>query len=241
MHIGTDEAGKGPVLGPMVAAAVGVPDPDVLPGDVADSKRLSPARREELDATIRDDDRIAVGVVAVGVDRIDDPDTDMNGLTVVAHADATESVLANGEMMDANEETTEAAPGAADGSREIELLADACDTSEERFARRLSASIDADGSGTDKLAVDARHGADDEDPAVAAASIVAKVERDARVAEIATEFGDVGSGYPSDPTTRSFLEGYVREHERLPGCARRSWQTCEDVLASVEQAGLGEF
>jgi len=234
MHIGTDEAGKGPVLGPMVATAVGVPDPDVLPGDVADSKRLSPARREELDATIRDDDRIAVGVVAVGVDRIDDPDTDMNGLTVVAHADATESLLAN-------EGTADATPDVADGSREIELLADACDTSEERFARRLSAAIDADGSGTDALAVDARHGADDEDPVVAAASIVAKVERDARVAEIATEFGDVGSGYPSDPTTRSFLEGYVREHERLPGCARRSWQTCEDVLASVEQAGLGEF
>lgn len=230
MRVGTDEAGKGPVLGPMVAVAVGVPDPTLLPDGVADSKRLSPERREDLDAAIRTDDRIAVGVAAIEVDRIDDPETDMNGLTVAGHADATASILADSRSSDG----------------EIALLADACDTSEDRFARRLSEAIDdATGGGdapTHDLEVAARHGADDEDPLVAAASIVAKVERDARIAEIAAGLeADVGSGYPGDPATRSFLEGYVREHQRLPACARQSWQTCEDVLASVEQEGLGDF
>ena len=76
---------------------------------------------------------------------------------------------------------------------------------------------------------------------MAAASVVAKVERDAAVADIAAEYGDVGSGYPSDPTTRAFLRRYVDEHGRLPECARESWQTSRDVLAAAEQSALDSF
>jgi ribonuclease HII len=76
---------------------------------------------------------------------------------------------------------------------------------------------------------------------VGAASIIAKVARDAHVAELADEYGDVGSGYPSDPTTRTFLADYVDSHGELPPCARRSWSTCDDVLAAAEQATLGDF
>jgi ribonuclease HII len=42
---GTDEAGRGPLAGPVVAAAV-VLDPDDLPMGIDDSKRLTKARRE---------------------------------------------------------------------------------------------------------------------------------------------------------------------------------------------------
>ena len=52
-RIGVDEAGKGPVLGPMVAAAVRG-DAEELPDGVADSKRLSASRRESLAADLRD-------------------------------------------------------------------------------------------------------------------------------------------------------------------------------------------
>ncbi|AGN01445.1 ribonuclease HII [Salinarchaeum sp. Harcht-Bsk1] len=225
MHVGIDEAGKGPVLGPMVCAAVGVADRSVLPDGVADSKRLSPDRREALDAELRDDDRVAVGVAAIDVERIDDPETDMNRLTVAGQAEAAVGLLGD----------------APDSTAECAVLADAGDTSETRFARRLADAVDERYSGDLDRSVDARHGADDDDPVVAAASIVAKVERDARVAEIAAEYGDVGSGYPSDPTTREFLEAFVREQGALPGCARTSWQTCDDVLADVEQASLGEY
>ena len=55
--VGSDEAGKGPVLGPMVAAAVRA-DEDALPNGIDDSKRLSPSRREEIAATLREGDGV---------------------------------------------------------------------------------------------------------------------------------------------------------------------------------------
>jgi ribonuclease HII len=44
---GCDEAGRGPLAGPVVAAAV-VLDPDRIPKGIDDSKRLTPEKREEL-------------------------------------------------------------------------------------------------------------------------------------------------------------------------------------------------
>jgi ribonuclease HII len=45
--LGTDEAGRGPMAGPLVAAAVILPPGLVIPG-LNDSKKLSPKKREEL-------------------------------------------------------------------------------------------------------------------------------------------------------------------------------------------------
>lgn len=212
---GVDEAGKGPVLGPMVAACV-VADPADLPADVDDSKRLSPARREALAATLREDDAVTVGVTRVGVERIDDPATDMNSLTVAAHAEALAAALGDD-------------PGDHAG------VVDAGDVDAARFARRVVDAAPGD------LSVTAEHGADETHAIVGAASIVAKVERDASVAALADEYGDVGSGYPSDPATREFLRRHVRDHGELPACARRSWQTSRDALAAVQQGTLDEF
>jgi ribonuclease HII len=216
VHVGCDEAGKGPVLGPMVAAAVRV-DPDALPTAVDDSKRLAPARREELAAAIRDA-ADAVAVAVVSPERIDDPATDMNTLTVDAHAEALAGVVVDGDA----------------------VYADAGDVSESRFGRRVVAGIAERVGGVD-VDVTAEHGADGRYPTVAAASIVAKVERDGRVTRLEAEFGAVGSGYPSDPTTRTFLREYVREHGSLPSCARASWKTCDDVLGAAEQSALDDF
>lgn len=44
---GTDEAGRGPLAGPVVAAAV-ILDPEAIPQGLHDSKQLSAARREAL-------------------------------------------------------------------------------------------------------------------------------------------------------------------------------------------------
>lgn len=68
---GVDEAGRGPLAGPVVAAAVILPDSCRLPG-LNDSKKLSPARRETLYALIRRAARaIGVGIVeAEEIDRI---------------------------------------------------------------------------------------------------------------------------------------------------------------------------
>jgi ribonuclease HII len=50
---GVDEAGRGPLAGPVVAAAVVFPRDVWIPG-VDDSKKLSPSKREELFSEIRD-------------------------------------------------------------------------------------------------------------------------------------------------------------------------------------------
>ncbi|KDS91673.1 ribonuclease HII [Halorubrum saccharovorum] len=236
MYLGVDEAGKGPVLGPMVAAAV-LGDPADLPADADDSKRLSPNRREAIDAATRAADAVAVGVAFVEPDEIDRPDTDMNTLTVRGQARAIRTAL------DGDDD------GVSNLDEPVRVVADAGDTSEARFARRLGefvADPDSAANDTDLPAVDvsASHGADEDDPMVGGASVVAKVARDARMAEIDADYpayDGIGSGYPSDPATREFLREYVDDHGDVPDCARRSWATCDDVLAAAEQSGLDEF
>ncbi len=61
---GVDEAGRGPLAGPVVAAAV-VLDPDCYPDGLNDSKVLTAARREALLAMLRDCAEIGVGVASV--------------------------------------------------------------------------------------------------------------------------------------------------------------------------------
>ena len=53
MIAGVDEAGRGPLAGPVVAAAV-VLDPGAVPEGLADSKTLAPSRRAELADRIRE-------------------------------------------------------------------------------------------------------------------------------------------------------------------------------------------
>jgi len=248
VYVGVDEAGKGPVLGPMVTAAVRA-DPAALPADVDDSKRVSSDRREAIAATLRDREDVSVAVATIEPADIDRPETDMNTLTVAGQASAIRDVVEPGDR----------------------VIADAADTSEERFAERLvdrlngvadapNATVEDAPNANDvadapnandvadapsaTVAVEARHGADAEVSVVGAASIVAKTTRDTLMAEIDAAhpaYDGVGSGYPSDPTTRTFLAEYVADHGELPDCARRSWSTCTDVLASVEQSGLDEF
>src|SRR5690242_14887677 len=50
---GCDEAGRGPLAGPVVAAAV-ILDPDNIPRGLDDSKRLTPERREIGRASCRE-------------------------------------------------------------------------------------------------------------------------------------------------------------------------------------------
>jgi len=64
---GVDEAGRGPLAGPVVAAAVIMPVGLYLPG-VDDSKKLSPGRREELyDIILEQASAVGIGIVHHGV------------------------------------------------------------------------------------------------------------------------------------------------------------------------------
>jgi len=215
-RIGVDEAGKGPVLGPMVAAAIGGEQRE-LPDGITDSKRLSATTRESLAAELRENPEFDIGIGVVSVGEIDDPETDMNRLTVTAQVRAIREIAAAGDQ----------------------VIVDAGDVSESRFGRRVTEGVATEGIDVD---VRAEHGADDSDRLVAAGSIIAKVERDRRMNTISTQYDQpVGSGYPSDPTTRAFLAAYIETHSEIPDCARRSWSTCTDLLAAAEQSALEDF
>lgn len=212
MHFGVDEAGRGPVLGSLFVACVRA-DPAVLSADIDDSKRLSPARREALAAELRTDERVSTAVVEVRPDEIDDPETDINALTVAAAAEAIDAVAEDG----------------------LSGIVDACDTDAARFGRRVVAATESE------VEITAEHGADENHALAGAASIVAKVARDSHIERLADEHGPLGSGYPSDPNTRKFLREYVRETGELPPFARASWKTSRDVLDAAAQSTLASF
>lgn len=61
---GVDEVGRGPLAGPVVAAAI-VLDPARCPDGLDDSKKLTAERRVALDAALRDAAAIGVGLASV--------------------------------------------------------------------------------------------------------------------------------------------------------------------------------
>ncbi len=203
--IGVDEAGKGAVVGSMFVAAVACA-PDALPDGVRDSKLLAPDERERIAAHLRSSDSVTVAVVEITPKEIDTyvADGGMNDLMVEAHGRALDALASQGRV-----------------------IADASDVSAERFARRLSERAD------DSYDVSAEHGADEAHDVVGAASVVAKVERDAHVGRY-----DAGSGYPGDPATVEYLQERAPD---FPACVRKSWSTAERIEREERQTGFNDF
>ena len=89
-HIaGVDEAGRGPLAGPVVAAAVILPSNTIIPG-LNDSKALSEKRREELFETIHD---IAL---AIGVGKASPEEIDKHNIRNATHQAMCEALAALG-------------------------------------------------------------------------------------------------------------------------------------------------
>lgn len=155
---GVDEAGVGPLAGPVVAAAVVFPPGTGLRG-VDDSKKLAPERRARLSAEIRDA-ALSWSVAVVGPEEID--------------------------RLNILRASLEAMRRAVDGlsSRPERLLVDA----------RTIPGID--------IAQEAIVKGDAKCHAIAAASILAKTERDALMRRFEEEFPGYGfadhKGYPTD-------------------------------------------
>ena len=113
---------------------------------------------------------------------------------------------------------------------------DACDGNAGRFGVTVKEI-----SGLSEVEIISEHKADDKFLIVGAARIVAKVTRDRLVVELSDEFGDIGSGYPSDPVTIAFLESYIWQAGKPPLCARRTWKTIDEILVKCSQQSLADF
>ncbi len=92
---GLDEAGRGPLAGPVVAAAVILPDGLLIPG-VTDSKALSPKQRDRLFGVVSDQ-AIASAVGVVDVDTIDR--VNIYQATIIAMERAVEALTAAPEYL----------------------------------------------------------------------------------------------------------------------------------------------
>jgi len=196
--LGIDEAGRGSVLGPLVIAGVVIDKRKEAILDnmgVKDSKKLTPQRREVLARKLK---KMFVYD------------------TVVYSAQDIDNLRAKGVNLNEIERR---------GMQELiqkldfdEAIVDSVDVKPQRFQDKLQRA-------TGKQ-VKAEHKADDKYIEVSAASIIAKQTRDNAIAEINKYFEDVGgigSGYPSDPTTKKFLSNYT--YNEMPGFVRKSWST----------------
>lgn len=95
---GVDEVGRGPLAGPVVAAAA-VFRPDYKNSEIQDSKKLSQKKREQLIAAIKKD-AIAYSIVAVGPETIDA--INIREATKVAMSKATSCVSPDFVLIDGN-------------------------------------------------------------------------------------------------------------------------------------------
>ena len=200
---GIDEAGRGPVIGPMVIAAVVFDDSKLHQLEalgVKDSKKLTPKRREKLfdDILSLADDCV---VLILSPEEISSREGTLNEFEVENFAKALNSLKVKPEV----------------------IYADAADVDEGRFARELKERLNFNAE------VIAKHRADALFPVVSASSIIAKVTRDREIEKLKEKYGEIGSGYPSDPRTRAFLENYYREHGAFPPIVRRGWKTLKKI------------
>jgi len=183
---GIDEAGRGPLAGPVVVAAV-ILAAHVQPPGLTDSKRLSASRRERLAVEIAAT-ALATRVEVVEVEEID-------------RCNILQATL--------------------NGMRRACL-----------GLRPAPSAALVDGNHWPRLPLPGRAvvGGDAIEPAISAASILAKVSRDRLMGELATRFPDYGferhKGYP----TRDHLEAL----RRLGPCPlhRRSFKPVRDCLAA---------
>ena len=97
---GIDEAGRGALAGPVVAAAVILPPGIVLPG-IDDSKKLRPRRREQLFRTICSG-ALAVSVSTCDAARIDEINILQATLAAMREAAGTLSVAPDFVLIDGN-------------------------------------------------------------------------------------------------------------------------------------------
>jgi ribonuclease HII len=117
---------------------------------------------------------------------------------------------------------------------------DAVDVKEERFGRDILSHL----SYTPQMV--SRHKADETYPVVGAASILAKVVRDEHVQRIAKELEPalnipLGSGYPADPITKTFLKTWMSQFGSLPPHVRTSWETCQQLIKNHKTKRLDDF
>ncbi len=215
--LGIDEAGRGPVFGPMtIAGVVDTEQSEVNYREMGckDSKDVPPKKREELAEKIRKTAK-EIAVIEISAKEIDSLRKIMSLNEVEAKKIADLIISLN--------------------VKPDKIIIDCPDTIPENFINRLRKFL-----GPDFNAI-AEHKADAKYPICSAASIIAKDEREKWVERTKEKYGEIGSGYPADPITKQFLRQYFEETGKLPPFARKSWDTCKRIIEAKLQSNLSEY
>jgi ribonuclease HII len=204
---GVDEAGRGPVIGPLVIAGVSIDEndlPKLVNLGVKDSKLLSPQRRTKLATQIRElaHNCHIIHVSPHQIDRVVERGKRLHKLNRL-EARAMARVI------------TVLMPDVA--------YVDAADTIADRFREHIAENL------TFNPKIICEHKADINYPIVSAASIIAKVERDKAIAKLQKKHGNIGCGYPNDHNTIKFLQIWIRKFGAYPDFVRKSWKTAKRV------------
>ena len=215
---GVDEAGRGPIIGPLVIAGVLLDERNLyqlMDLGVKDSKRLSPRRREELAAEIKELAlKYHVAMLSPAeIDRVVETGKKLHKLNRL-------------EAQTMAEVITILKPDVA--------YVDASDVLADRFKQHIAENL------TFNVRIISEHKADAKYPIVSAASIIAKVERDKAISELREKYGNLGSGYPADQKTIDFLKRWINRYKTYPDFVRKSWKTAKRLKneAGIKQTKL---
>ena len=213
---GVDDAGRGPVIGPLVVAGILIDESEIVrlkSLGVKDSKMLVAETRTRLSKEIPEivDECHVVELAAAELDRIVNRAPKFQRLNLL-EAKAMAQVI--------------------EKLRPEVAYVDSSDTRTERFKNNILDNL------TFKPKIVSEHKADVNYPVVSAASIMAKVHRDSRIDEIKREYGEVGSGYAHDVVTIKFLRDYYSDHGDFPPIVRRSWKTLKSIIGELAQTSL---
>ena len=175
---GIDEAGRGPVIGPMVLAGVLLDEKDehlLKKLGVKDSKLIAPEKRELLYGKILEIVKDHC-IITYSNSEIDEALGTIN-LNLLEAKASNEIILK---------------------LKPAKVILDCPSTNIRAYRANFSKHRETE------FVVE--HKADLNYISVAAASILAKVTRDREIDKLRAEYGDFGSGYCSDPKTKEFLE-----------------------------------
>ena len=219
--LGIDDSGRGPIIGPMILAGCLIDsaiEKEFKDLGVKDSKLLIPKKREILAEIIRKK-ALSYHIIIISPSEVDEHVKSVNINTLEA--------IKAGEITNKLNQ----------GKDKIKVIVDCPSPNIKNWRSVLLRYIE----NIKNIELICEHKADRNHIAVSAASILAKSTREKEIKKIKKRLGiEFGSGYPSDPITKKFLEDYSKKHEK-DGIFRLTWQTWKNHNSKKEQKKLGEF
>ncbi len=214
--LGIDDAGRGPIIGPMVLAGVLISyesEAELKALGVKDSKAVLQNSRVKIAKSIKS---IALDskVVLSTPEEIDSSilsGTNLNTLEAIKTAEIINYITKNHKSR-------------------IKVVVDCPSVNIKAWTATLLKYVKE----PDNLEVTCEHKADVNHVAVSAASILAKTTREEQVDKIKEKYGNMGSGYPADPFTKEFLIKRGKELENS-GIFRKSWQTWKTLFGDPSE------